>query len=65
MSILTLDRSIAATQLGITLASIGLGWVGEPALARLIQPLFSFLSASWAPIAAHSAATTVAFLLWR
>jgi putative hemolysin len=62
-AIVRLDRSIAATQLGITLASIGLGWVGEPALARLIQPLFAFLSASWAPIAAHSAATTVAFLL--
>src|SRR5207253_11060663 len=62
-AIVRLDRSIAATQLGITQASIGLGWVGEPALARLIQPLFSFLSVSWAPIAAHSAATTVAFLL--
>ena len=58
-----LDRSIAATQLGITLASIGLGWVGEPALARLMQPYFHFLEGFWVPIAAHSAATVVAFLL--
>src|SRR4051812_48674960 len=34
-----LDHVIAATQLGITLASIALGWVGEPALAMLVQPL--------------------------
>jgi CBS domain containing-hemolysin-like protein len=58
-----LDRSIAATQLGITLASIGLGWVSEPALASLLQPLFFFVEASWAPVATHSVATLVAFLL--
>jgi putative hemolysin len=58
-----LDRTIAATQLGITLASIGLGWVGEPALARLVGPLFGFLPASWHAVAAHSLATALAFVL--
>jgi putative hemolysin len=63
ISINRLDRSIAATQLGITLASIGLGWVGEPALARLLAPVFHFLRDSWSTVAIHTSATAIALLL--
>lgn len=58
-----LDDAIAATQLGITLASLALGWVGEPAVARLIEPLFTFLPETGAWAAAHTAATVIAFSL--
>jgi len=34
-----LDNYLATTQLGITIASLGLGWVGEPAVAALIEPV--------------------------
>ncbi len=56
-----LDDTIAATQLGITLASLALGWVGEPVVARLLLPVFSFLPESGSWIAAHSVATVLAF----
>jgi CBS domain containing-hemolysin-like protein len=59
----SLDRSIAATQLGITLASIGLGFLGEPALADLLRPLFGFLPSTWRAISSHTVATVLAFLL--
>jgi len=60
-----LDRSIAATQLGITLASIGLGFVGEPALADLLKRLTHSVTgvADWGGMAAHSLAGVLAFLL--
>jgi CBS domain containing-hemolysin-like protein len=58
-----IDDTIAATQLGITMTSLALGWVGEPALAHLFEPWFAFLPPEWEPFAAHGAATAVAFAL--
>lgn len=37
----TLDTYLSATQLGITLSSLALGWIGEPAIARLLEKLFA------------------------
>ncbi len=56
-----LDRYIAAVQLGITISSIGIGWVGESAIAKLIMPIFSFMPFLSKNIAAHSIAATIAF----
>lgn len=39
----SLDTYLSATQLGITFASLALGWIGEPALARLIEPPFTYI----------------------
>jgi CBS domain containing-hemolysin-like protein len=58
-----LDRTIAATQLGITIASIALGWVGEQALAHLIEPAFSALPAAWQGTVTHTLATSLDFIL--
>lgn len=57
-----LDRSIAATQLGITLCSIAMGSIGEPALAYFIEPLFDWLPDTWRVITKHSIATIFSLL---
>ncbi|MBQ4078264.1 HlyC/CorC family transporter [bacterium] len=59
----SLDRYIAATQLGITIASLGLGWVGESTLATIIHPLFEFLPNISGSVATHSIAAIIAFTL--
>ena len=58
-----LDAYIAACQLGITIASLGLGWIGEPAFAHLIEPPLERLVGGFAPAAAHGVAVAVAFTL--
>jgi CBS domain containing-hemolysin-like protein len=58
------NRFISAAQLGITMASLGLGWVGEPALARLIEPpLESVLPHRVAFFSSHALAVFVAFTI--
>ena len=54
-----LNSYLSACQLGITLASLGLGWVGEPAVLRLLMPIFNLFHLP--PSAEHSIAFIIAF----
>jgi CBS domain containing-hemolysin-like protein len=57
-----LDAYLSACQLGITVMSLGLGWIGERAFAPLFEVVFAFLGIG-SPLAAHSAALTAAFAM--
>lgn len=57
-----LDAALSATQLGITLASLGLGWVGEPFVAHRLEPVFVRLGIS-DPGTMHSVSFAIAFTL--
>jgi mannitol/fructose-specific phosphotransferase system IIA component (Ntr-type) len=56
------DAYLSAAQLGITVASLGLGWVGEPAFARLLEPLFR-RPGMLSELTVHTAAFGTAFVL--
>lgn len=55
-----LDASLSACQLGITMASLGLGWIGEPAVAHLIRPLIISAGIT-SEVLLHSIAFVIAF----
>jgi len=57
-----LDSSLAAAQLGITFASLGLGWIGEPAVAQVIEPVFRSINVT-SPAVVQSVSFAVAFAL--
>ncbi len=57
-----LDRYLSACQLGITVASLGLGWVGEPAFAALLAPLLDPLD-DLSGLVSHSVSLVTAFVL--
>jgi CBS domain containing-hemolysin-like protein len=56
-----IDAYLSLTQLGITAASLGLGWIGEPAVASMLRPLLSEIGIG-SEAAVHSLAFAVAFL---
>ena len=55
-----LEAYLSACQLGITLASLGLGWIGEPFLAQMVEPVFSRLGVQSTAII-HSVSFALAF----
>jgi len=58
-----LDGYLAATQLGITLASLGLGWIGEPVVSKIIIGIMDLFGIAANPELAHKIALPVAFAI--
>lgn len=56
-----LDEYLAATQFGITISSLGLGWIGEPVTARILDPVFQLLKIN-DPNTLHTISLTVGFV---
>src|SRR5690606_17472415 len=58
-----LDHYISGTQLGITLASLGLGWVGESTVASILVQWFQGMPDPWSVLASHAVAVAISFAL--
>jgi CBS domain containing-hemolysin-like protein len=58
-----LDGYLAATQLGITLASLGLGWVGEDVVSKIVLDIMSSLGLQMSEATAHGIALPIAFII--
>ncbi|MBI4051180.1 MAG: DUF21 domain-containing protein [Elusimicrobia bacterium] len=58
-----LDAYLSAIQLGITMSSLGLGWIGEPAVAHLLHPWIQAIPAPWKRGMSYSVSFGIAFVL--
>lgn len=56
------DRLLAVSQICITLASLGIGWVGESAAEEVIRLVFAFIPAAWSSALAKSIGLVLAFV---
>lgn len=61
--IANMNKMLAAAQLGVTIASIALGWVAESTIVQLIQPIVKFIPFISSHYAAHAIAVPVSFVL--
>jgi len=57
----SIESWLSSTQIGITLASLGLGWVGEPAFAKLLMPVFAYVAPWVTETVVHTVSLVLAF----
>lgn len=57
------NKMLAAAQLGVTIASIALGWVAESTIVQLIEPLINMIPMANMPITAHLIAVPISFVV--